>query len=62
MNVVMNDIGAYIELQGTAEGAMLFRPEELQAMLALASDGIKNSDAESARSARRLKMSKIVFG
>ena len=40
MNVVMNDIGAYIELQGTAEGHA-FRPEELQAMLALASDGIK---------------------
>ena len=40
MNVVMNDIGAYIELQGTAEGHA-FRPEELQAMLTLASDGIK---------------------
>mgnify|MGYP001293546258 FL=1 len=40
MNVVMNDSGAYIELQGTAEGHA-FRPEELQAMLALASDGIK---------------------
>ena len=40
MNVVMNDLGAYIELQGTAEGHA-FRPEELQAMLALASDGIK---------------------
>ena len=41
MNVVMNDLGAYIELQGTAEGHA-FRPEELQAMLALASDGIKS--------------------
>ena len=40
MNVVMNDSGAYIELQGTAEGHA-FRPEELQAMLALANDGIK---------------------
>ena len=40
MNVVMNDSGAYIELQGTAEGHA-FRPEELQSMLALASDGIK---------------------
>ena len=40
MNVVMNDLGAYIELQGTAEGHA-FRPEELQAMLTLASDGIK---------------------
>ena len=34
MNVVMNDLGAYIELQGTAEGHA-FRPEELQAMLTL---------------------------
>jgi ribonuclease PH len=40
MNVVMNDAGAYIELQGTAEGHA-FRVEELNAMLALASDGIK---------------------
>jgi ribonuclease PH len=39
MNVVMNDAGAYIELQGTAEGHA-FRADELQAMLALASDGI----------------------
>ena len=39
MNVVMNDAGAYIELQGTAEGHA-FRADELQAILALASDGI----------------------
>ncbi|WP_414683379.1 ribonuclease PH, partial [Methylophaga sp. UBA5088] len=32
MNVVMNDAGAYIELQGTAEGHA-FRAEELQSML-----------------------------
>jgi hypothetical protein len=32
MNVVMNDAGAFIEIQGTAEGHA-FRIEELQAML-----------------------------
>lgn len=35
MNVVMNDAGAFIELQGTAEGHA-FRQEELNAMLELA--------------------------
>ena len=39
MNVVMNDAGAFIELQGTAEGHA-FRMEELQAMLDLAQRGI----------------------
>jgi len=39
MNVVMNDAGAYIEVQGTAEGHA-FHPEELTAMLALAGEGI----------------------
>jgi len=39
MNVVMNDAGAFIELQGTAEGHA-FRREELDRMLALASAGI----------------------
>lgn len=39
MNVVMNDAGAYIELQGTAEGHA-FRADELQSMLDLASHGI----------------------
>lgn len=39
MNVVMNDGGGYIELQGTAEGHA-FRPEELHSMLALAQSGI----------------------
>jgi ribonuclease PH len=39
MNVVMNDAGAYIELQGTAEGHA-FRADELQSMLDLASKGI----------------------
>lgn len=41
MNVVMNEAGAYIEVQGTAEGHA-FRPEELTAMLALAGEGIDN--------------------
>lgn len=39
MNVVMNDAGAFIELQGTAEGHA-FWTEELDAMLALARQGI----------------------
>jgi ribonuclease PH len=39
MNVVMNDAGAFIEVQGTAEGHA-FRMEELEAMLALARSGI----------------------
>lgn len=39
MNVVMNEAGGYIEVQGTAEGHA-FREEELQSMLALARKGI----------------------
>lgn len=39
MNIVMNDAGAFIEIQGTAEGHA-FRMEELQAMLDLARSGI----------------------
>jgi ribonuclease PH len=41
MNVVMNDAGAFVELQGTAEGHA-FRIEELQAMLNLARVGIEH--------------------
>ena len=41
MNVVMNDAGAFVELQGTAEGHA-FRIEELQAMLELARGGIEH--------------------
>ncbi|MHB1869786.1 MAG: ribonuclease PH [Steroidobacteraceae bacterium] len=40
MNVVMNDGGAFIEVQGTAEGHA-FRRHELDAMLALAAEGIE---------------------
>lgn len=39
MNVVMNDAGGFIEIQGTAEGHA-FRKEELDTMLALANSGI----------------------
>ena len=39
MNVVMNDAGAFIEIQGTAEGHA-FRRTELDAMLELARRGI----------------------
>jgi ribonuclease PH len=39
MNVVMNDAGAYIEVQGTAEGHA-YRRDELDAMLDLAGKGI----------------------
>ena len=40
MNVVMNDGGAFIEVQGTAEGHA-FRREELDRMLDLAGHGIR---------------------
>ena len=39
MNVVMNDAGAFIEVQGTAEGHA-FRRDELDQLLALATSGI----------------------
>lgn len=39
MNVVMNEAGGFIEVQGTAEGHA-FREDELQSMLALARKGI----------------------
>jgi ribonuclease PH len=40
LNVVMTGAGGFIEVQGTAEGAP-FQPEELTAMLALASAGMQ---------------------
>lgn len=40
MNVVMNDMDAFIEIQGTAEGHA-FKRDELNAMLELAAAGIK---------------------
>ncbi|MEX0431170.1 ribonuclease PH [Spiribacter insolitus] len=45
MNVVMNDAGHFIEVQGTAEGHA-FRRAELDSMLDLASDGIERLIAE----------------
>ena len=39
MNVVMNNGGAFVEVQGTAEGHA-FRRHELDAMLNLAANGI----------------------
>ncbi len=40
MNVVMTDLGEYIEVQGTGEDAP-FRPDQLQQMLALAVKGCR---------------------
>jgi len=40
MNIVMNDGGGFIELQGTAEGHA-FRRDELDAMLALGEKGVR---------------------
>ena len=40
LNVVMTSSGGFIEVQGTAEGAP-FQPEELNAMLALARQGLE---------------------
>jgi ribonuclease PH len=40
MNVVMNEAGAFIEVQGTAEGHA-FRRDELDALLDLAAGGIR---------------------
>jgi len=41
MNVVMNDAGHFVEVQGTAEGHA-FRRDEMDAMLDLAASGIKD--------------------
>ena len=49
MNVVMNNGGAYIEVQGTAEGHA-FRRHELDALLNLASSGIAQLFALQAQS------------
>jgi ribonuclease PH len=47
MNVVMTGSGRYVEVQGTAEG-MPFSRSELDGMLALAEDGIRNLHAAQA--------------
>ena len=41
MNVVMNDAGSFVEVQGTAEGHA-FRRDELNALLDLAAEGVKS--------------------
>ncbi len=41
MNIVMNDMGHYVEIQGTAEGHA-FSASELSTMLELAKTGIKD--------------------
>jgi ribonuclease PH len=45
MNVVMNEAGSFIEVQGTAEGHA-FRRNELDQLLNLAGDGISTICAE----------------
>jgi ribonuclease PH len=40
MNVVMNEAGAFVEIQGTAEGHA-FQRNELDRLLDLAASGIK---------------------
>jgi ribonuclease PH len=47
MNVVMKDGGAFVEVQGTAEGHA-FRRDELDALLTLASEGIAHLHAAQA--------------
>jgi ribonuclease PH len=51
MNIVMNDNGAFIEVQGTAEGHAL-RRHELDALLDLAASGLKPLFALQAESLR----------
>jgi len=41
MNVVMNESGEFIEIQGTAEG-VAFKRDELDSMLTLAESGISD--------------------
>ena len=50
MNVVMNDGGGFIELQGTAEGHA-FRRDELNALLGAGRGRHRRTDRQAARSA-----------
>lgn len=52
MNVVMNEVGSFIELQGTAEGHALLR-SELEALLDLAALGVKSLLAKQAEALKR---------
>ena len=51
MNVVMNNGGGFIEVQGTAEGHA-FRRHELDALLNLAASGIARCSSSRPRCAR----------
>ena len=45
MNIVMNDAGEYVEIQGTAEDGA-FTPEELQQMLSYAKKELRGGDED----------------
>ena len=53
MNIVMNEAGRFIEVQGTAEGHA-FTDDEFTAMLDLAKLGIERNYRRAERRARRL--------
>ena len=52
MNVVMNEAGSFIEIQGTAEGHALLR-SELEALLDIAAAGIKTLLAKQAEALKK---------
>ena len=52
MNVVMNEAGSFIEIQGTAEGHALLR-SELEALLDMAAAGIKTLLAKQAEALKK---------
>jgi len=57
MNVVMNEAGGFIEVQGTAEGHA-FRREELDELLTLAAAGIQDICAQQMTALERWRLSK----
>jgi ribonuclease PH len=57
MNVVMNDAGAFIEVQGTAEGHA-FRRDELDVLLDIAAMGVDKIMAEQARALDTWRLAK----
>ncbi len=52
MNIVMNEAGAFIEVQGTADGHAFHRGE-LDMLLDLAADGIKSVLSVQSKSLRQ---------
>jgi len=52
MNVVMNEAGSFIEIQGTAEGHALLR-SELEVLLDIAAAGIKTLLAKQAEALKK---------